>query len=373
MTSRLLCPRRIAGLAVVLGLLGVTAVAADLAGSSASPRVADGPSRSAARLRRPQVVQQSASARSGLRLMTEAAAACKSVAYHGVQVAVWWGRSGASSSVIQIWHQPGSAALAQPAATAVGLPADGPAAAPDPAGIVGLSPQLLALMRANYLITYSGTGSADSRPAQVVAVWRGDGSLAARFWLDTGTKLPLRRELFDSRARMISEDSFISLRVGGQQLAGLPAASEQGWAGQLDAGSLAALRSAGWPLPRALAGGLSLFAASQAVTRSGQVIDLSYSDGLSVVSLFLQRGELPGSLPGWRLTRISDRAVYASQGSDQSISWSAGGFVYTIIADAPAATVDAVVDQLPRDTGTDFWERMNRGFRRLASWANPFG
>ncbi len=372
MTGRLLSPRRIAGVAVVAALLAAGAVAAGLTGSPAAPGVTGRPG-PAAKHRRPQVVQQGPRALAGLRLMTEAAAACRSVAYYGVQVAVWWGRGGATASVVQVWHRPGSAALAQAAATESGSAASGAGMSQDAAGIIGVSQRQLTLMRANYVISYSGPGTADDRPAQVVEAWRADGSLAARFWLDSGTKLPLRRELFDSRARMISEDAFISLHVGENQLAGMPPATASSWAGELHQGRLTALRSAGWPVPRALPGGLSLVAASQAPTRSGPVIDLSYSDGLSVISLFLQRGELPRNLAGWRPVEMQGRDVYASGSGDQSIAWSAHGFVYTMIADAPDATVDAVVDRLPHDPDTDFWGRMERGFRRLASWANPFG
>ncbi len=41
-----------------------------------------------------------------------------------------------------------------------------------------------------------------------------DGRLAARFWLDTATKLPLRRETYDRRAQLVSEDVFMSLKLG---------------------------------------------------------------------------------------------------------------------------------------------------------------
>jgi sigma-E factor negative regulatory protein RseB len=46
--------------------------------------------------------------------------------------------------------------------------------------------------------------------------------------------------------------------------------------------------------------------------------------------------------------------------------------VYTLIADAPASTVSEVVAGLPHQDQPGFWVRMARGFRRLASWANPF-
>jgi hypothetical protein len=47
--------------------------------------------------------------------------------------------------------------------------------------------------------------------------------------------------------------------------------------------------------------------------------------------------------------------------------------VYTVMADAPAQTVDAVVGALPHDGPPGFWKRLSRGFVRLASWVNPFG
>jgi sigma-E factor negative regulatory protein RseB len=46
--------------------------------------------------------------------------------------------------------------------------------------------------------------------------------------------------------------------------------------------------------------------------------------------------------------------------------------VYTLMADAPAQTVEAVVGVLPHDGPAGFWKRMSRGLVRLASWANPF-
>ena len=48
----------------------------------------------------------------------------------------------------------------------------------------------------------------------MVEARREDGSLAARFWLDQVTRLPLRREVFDSGAHLVSEDVFIDLKVG---------------------------------------------------------------------------------------------------------------------------------------------------------------
>jgi sigma-E factor negative regulatory protein RseB len=386
-------------MAVVLGLLGSFAAVLSLADSSSGSTVARRsgaavPRRSGAavsrrsgaarqqragqslRSRRPVSAAEAERARLGLLLMTEAAAACRAVSYGGVQVVVWWGNGGTSASVDQVWHRQGSGTLAQASGTEA-MPntaqqgAVGQEQAQD--GILAVSRRLLALMQVNYQIVYAGQGSAAGRPAKVVELWRPDGSLAARFWLDAATKLPLRREIFDSHARMISEDAFIDLQVGERGLSGMPAAEAQPWTGQLDRAALAALRARGWPLPSALSGGLMLLDASETSTRSGEVVDLSYSDGLSVLSLFLQRGQLPRSLPGWRRVAVHGHTVLSNDPDGQCLAWSAHGFVYTLIADSPSATISQAVAALPHDRQAGLWERMVRGFRRLASWANPFG
>ena len=152
----------------------------------------------------------------------------------------------------------------------------------------------------------------------------------------------------------------------------MPAATVRPWAGRLGPSALAALRAGGWPLPVRLPGNLVMFASDETSAQSGEVIDVSYSDGLSVVSLFVQRGALPKAMPGWRQVTVRGRSVYATGPGDRSLAWSARGYVCTVIADAPPATVADVVTALPRDDEPGLWLRLGRGFRRLVSWANPF-
>ena len=57
----------------------------------------------------------------------------------------------------------------------------------------------------------------------------------------------------------------------------------------------------------------------------------------------------------------------------QGITWSSRGHVLTLMADAPAATIGAVVRALPHDAQRDFWSRLGYGFVRVVSWVNPFG
>ncbi|HJZ02066.1 MAG TPA: hypothetical protein VJ305_15180, partial [Streptosporangiaceae bacterium] len=144
------------------------------------------------------------------------------------------------------------------------------------------------------------------------------------------------------------------------------------WPDPLSAPQLLSMRGHGWLIPPGLPYGLSLYTGALAATSTGTVLDLGYSDGLSVVSVFEQRGNLAAKLAGWQKTTVAGHVIYAAEPDQRSLTWSSRGIVYTVIADAPAQTVDAVVGALPHDTPPGFWKRMSRGLARMASWANPF-
>jgi hypothetical protein len=411
----------------------------------------------------------------GIRLLHQAVRAARRVSYQGVQVISWrtpggsgaWLGSGASRVTVDVWHRYGVGTL-----TRVTAPShtwsddDRDQASPQTAGMLGLTPALIGLLCTHYTVRPDGMGSADGRRARIVEAFRGNGSLAARFWLDSATKLPLRRELFDPEGRLISDDDFVGLALGARSarrafagpassspagsssspaaspspagtgspspagtatsagaasptagdalaggdmrialsvpaaarirgpgralsssatrpsaghpddrapaMAGHPGAAFRPWADQLGPAQLATLRDSGWPVPGPMPSGLTLFDARQSATAAGRVVDLAYSDGLSVVSLFVQRGRLPAALPGWHQTDVNGHRLYVSNPGEPDLTWSAGGFVYTLVAGAPAPTVAAVVNTLPHEAGFGFWARMKCGLRRVWSWINPF-
>jgi sigma-E factor negative regulatory protein RseB len=134
---------------------------------------------------------------------------------------------------------------------------------------------------------------------------------------------------------------------------------------------LAGLRARGWRLPGPLPGNLTLISAKENNTHSGPVVDLDYSDGLSVVSIFVQRGYLPDRLSGWSQVALAGHKVYANDPDDLCFTWSAGGFVYTLIAAAPRQTVGQVVVALPHDDDRGWLGRMKHGLHRLLSLVSP--
>jgi sigma-E factor negative regulatory protein RseB len=314
-------------------------------------------------------------ARTGLQLMSQAAAACRATAFSAIQVARWWGPAGTRVFVSAIWHRPGGQTVAEPVAGAASPsdPAVGNGAgSSEPSVSMIISVLQLSLLQADYVLDFAGHSSAAGRQADLVTVGRPDGRLVARYWIDATTKLPLRRELFDNDSRMLSDITFSAVRFGPGALTGMPSAGTAPDGRPISDSVIAALRAKGWPLPGRLPGGLTLFAATQTPASAGPVIGLSYSDGLSVISLFVQRGVLPPAMKGWQRIAIAGHDAYAVDPDDQTIAWSGSGYVFTVVADAPAGTVAQVIGALPHGGPPGFWARLGRGFRRLVTLANPF-
>jgi sigma-E factor negative regulatory protein RseB len=362
---------------------------------SAAGRAAAGP---VTRGRAPATAKRPATVRA-VNLLAQAAQAAIVTSYQGQEIVTRWSQGGGSVLVSSIWHVSGGQTVTQTTADGASyssqsyLSSDTDGQSPE--GVLGVTAPLIGLLKSHYLVAYAGSGSADNRTAQVVEAWRSDGSIAARFWLDDATKLPLEREVFDTAAHVIGQDVFIDVSFtapGGpegvpgdsrapgaspQQAAAKSAsarvsASPPGpWTDPFSRRQLLALRDGGWQVPAELPGGLSLFTGAKTRAETGAVLDLGYSDGLSMVSVFEQRGKLPATLPGWRKTKAGGHVVFALP-DQRLLTWAGHGMVFTMVADAPSQTVDAAVGALPHDGPAGFWKRMSRGMVRVASWVNPF-
>ena len=314
----------------------------------------------------------------GMRLLGESAAAGLTASYQGVELLAQWGVSGPETMVSDVWHR-GDVTITQTSDAAM-LSGDQPYVSYDvgnrsPEGVFGVTKTLVALLGQHYVAIYRGTGSVVGRPALIVEVHRADGSLAARFWLDKQTMVPLRREVYDTSAQLISEDAFVQVQFGGltppptAATTATPPTGSAWSAVTAPAQLLTELDKQGWQLPATLPGGLPLYAAALSTTGAGQVLDLGYSDGLSVVSLFVERGTLAQKPAGWQQVSLLGHQAYVS---GHSVIWAGGGFVYTMLADAPPPVVTEVVAELPKDTAPGFLGRISRGLGRLAAFVDPF-
>jgi sigma-E factor negative regulatory protein RseB len=311
----------------------------------------------------------------GMSLLGKAAMAGLDTSYQGVELIAQSGVNGTVTVISSVWHRGGGPTVAQTsdatmlANTEPYIAYDGDTHSPD--GVFGVTKTLVALIGRHYAALYRGVGSAVGRSALIVELHRANGSLAARFWLDAKTLVPLRRDVFDTSSQLISEEAFVQVQFGRP---GAPPAStapvRQTWARVAAPARLVlGLDSSGWRLPAALPGGLSLYEAAHSGMGPGEVVDLGYSDGLSVISLFVQRGTLAPKMVGWQPVNLNGHLVYVAE---HGITWAGQGFVYTVIADASPRTVEAVVETLPQNTSPGFLSRIGRGLSRMASIVNPF-
>jgi sigma-E factor negative regulatory protein RseB len=313
-----------------------------------------------------------------LRLLAQAAAAGQATTYQGVEVTSQSGVDGTVTVVSQVWHQGGGLTLIR---TSTG---GTPVVSYDsgdrsPAGVFGVTSDQITLLGKHYVAAYRGGGSASGMPAEIVDVYRFDGSLAARFWLDTRTLVPLQRQDFDAADKLVSDELFTQVRFG--PLTEQPAAAatnapalasspDSAWVGTgSPVAAVSSLAKRGVRVPGTLLAGLPLYAAAWSGTGTGQVTDLEYSDGLSVISLFVQRGTLAASMTGWQPLSLDGLRVYVS---GHSVTWAGRGEVYTMIADAPPQTVAEAIAAVPGGGQPGLVGRLGRGFDRLAHLVDPF-
>jgi sigma-E factor negative regulatory protein RseB len=186
----------------------------------------------------------------------------------------------------------------------------------------------------------------------------------------------LRREVYDQQGRTTRASSFVEVSVGTVTgAAHLPPPMPDAWSHEVGSADRAQMRARGWHCPDRLAGDLELVDARRGGGPERPILHLSYTDGLATVSLFEQRGRLDEeNLEGYRRSERDGRVVHVRDGVPTRVVWSAEGTVYTLVADAPPATVEQVVDGLPHEpVEKGGWHRVGRGLDRVASWFNPFG
>ncbi|MGH8822889.1 MAG: sigma-E factor regulatory protein RseB domain-containing protein [Jiangellaceae bacterium] len=304
-------------------------------------------------------------------LLQRAMEAPETVSYSGTQFVAAWSaldREASTSAVVDVVHRAGGSTEVRVHGSRPMSALDehsGAAWLADGGGPVGL------LVRA-YDVVLVGVGTVAGRAAHVVEARRPDGSAAARLWLDSEFALPLRREIYDEDGITRAASAFVELQV---DPAAEPVTTRGGSEGatttSLRRADLVRMRDDGWSCPDQLDGGLALYEARWV----GDAVQLSYSDGVVTVSVFEQEGRLdPRRLHGYAAREVDGGVVYSSPGPPATFTWSAGDWVVTVVADAPAETLDAVLAALPPEEPDDrgLLARIGKGAVRIASWLNPF-
>lgn len=295
-----------------------------------------------------------------LALLGDAARAARSRSWTGTQYVATWRAGVASSAVVEVRHDPrtGTRVSGGLSSAASSLPA------------VGLDERLLDQLADRYELSVLGVGTCSGRRAQVVEARRSDGQVAGRFWLDSDTGLPLRREVWDPHGRRLRSSAYVDLVVDAHAAVLTPTV---GSAEQLVESKQAGSAS-GWAAPARLPGGYAMFDTDRPIG-DGAVLHQAYSDGLSTVSLFSQPGSL-GKVPaGYQRQEVAGTPIWVQAGTPERLVWSGGGQVFTMISDAGHDDLLAAVGSLPRDGGTDrgILHRLGRGLARVGSWLDPTG
>jgi hypothetical protein len=234
----------------------------------------------------------------------------------------------------------------------------------------------LRALRISYRLQLDGTGVVCDRAASVVAVRRIDGSTAARLWMDDETGILLRRELLDAAGEVTQTNTFVQIDIGTADVVDdYPTPSSTPWAVVADY-EIDGLREDGWPVPESLGGGMQLSQVRRGEVDAGPVVQLSYTDGLTSMSVFLQRGELDESaLDDYSSAEVEGGRVWVRDGSTPLIVWQSGSVVITAASDTSTAPLAQAVAALPAAPAPadGLGDRVERGFARVGSWFNPLG
>jgi len=207
--------------------------------------------------------------------------------------------------------------------------------------------ELLTLLEHNYTLAGIDSAYVAGRRATMVAASR-QGRLAARWWVDEATGLVLWQETYRAGTIELSFGfTWIDISPSAEMLDHLMprlavASTTTSWTRSHAAG----LSASGWSCRRELAG-MSLVRLHSDRAQDPRALHLVYSDGLTTVGVYEQRGRLDGTPNGLRWD--AGLRAYAHHGASGIVTWPAGDVVFTVVTDGPAEVLAAAVASLPHD------------------------
>lgn len=304
----------------------------------------------------------------GMPVLRRAAVAGTQTAYSAVREVTGPGQD---SSHVRVVHRPGDGLALAPVGE------EGSAfVVRTSSALEALDEHLLHMLEDTYEVTDEGAADLDGRPARVVVAARADGTAAGRFWVDVGTGLLVGSTVYEADG-----EEAVSVRLTGLEPGegDWPDVSVGGapWGDALTPDERTALRDEGWTLPEHLDWNLRLVDARSTEHGGSRVVHAVYSDGLSQVSVFAQRGKLDmkhaasfrdgyaGTDTGGSGVTPQHDTIFGGDAGQYQSMWQADGFVYTVLADAPVGIASSAVTALPGPEGSGFWARVQRGMSRL--------
>lgn len=301
---------------------------------------------------------------SALALLERAATVARTTAWRGTQSVVSTRGDLPRYQLLDVEHAPGAGS------TVVGMAGSERGVAPDL-----LDDQLFQVLTRHYDLAVVGNTLCGGRRTVLVEARRpgrtGADAIAGRFWIDRETHMVWRRDVLDDDGSVVLSSAFseLGLTKAGALVAPAPAATP---AARLGDHELQELIEDGWPVVDHLPSGLELFEAQR---HPDGVLQLSYSDGLSTLSLFVQEGGLPSDTPG-PLREVGGALVHVTSTAPEQLVWAGGGRTWTLVSDAPDTTISQAVLVLPHADPPAPHEgvvsRTWRGMSRVGAWLNPF-
>jgi negative regulator of sigma E activity len=191
--------------------------------------------------------------------------------------------------------------------------------------------------------------------------------VAARWWIDDATGIVLWQETYNRSGSVDLSFGFTSVSVsrGHSILQHLPPRlAVPRTSTSLTISSAAELNASGWSCFRNLAG-LSLVRIRSDRAGNPDTVHLVYSDGLSTVSVFQQRGQLAAVPEGsdWDDTL----GAHVRRGASGVATWQSGETVITVVTDGSPGLLTEAVRSLPHDRATTqtTLDRIKAGWARI--------
>ena len=205
------------------------------------------------------------------------------------------------------------------------------------------------------------------RASEVVA--SADGKRVAAYWVAAGSGRVLRKVTYD--------DDGTPVRA---QPSGDPSTAQD--AEVLQAGlsttpipdsTLKSLTESGWPCHGTLARDLERVDGAWFSASNERVVTLTYTDGVSTLSLFEQSGSLDrGRRDGFEAADVDGSRVWIRPGSPTVAMWDEAGVVYTVVTNADRKRLEQAIVDLPGSAQEKgHMARIGRGLERLTRGANP--
>jgi hypothetical protein len=238
--------------------------------------------------------------------------------------------------------------------------------------------ELLTLLPDHYRISGWVGSTVVGRPVTVVeastttgaddpAGTSGDGRVAARWWIDNATGLLLWQETYDTAGNVALAAGFTAVTITDkpvfmEHLA--PRLAISTTTASLTLSHTGELASRGWYCQDDVAG-LSLIRMTSDAAIDPDALHMVYSDGVSTLSVFEQRGRLSGAPAGSHWDPSLRAHLLA--GTPTMATWQSGDRVFTVVTDGPVDLIRTAAQTLPHAELEDptTMERIHVGWSRI--------